>query len=107
MTRIKATCIFCGDISLPTSAVTLHVWMERPEFNCYRLTCPTCGCSRQRSMDDATLKALTEAGCPIIRTTIPAEMNDPARAITVPLTWDEVLDTIADLRAEEAVCLSL
>ena len=81
--NVRARCVSCGDVTLPASAVVVHVASQA--VYCY--VCPRCHKTRAKTCSPAIVELLVGAGCPSNR---PAELDDPHP--DEPIAADEQLD---------------
>ena len=86
--NVRARCVSCGDVTLPASAVVVHVASQA--VYCY--VCPRCHKTRAKTCSPAIVELLVGAGCPSNR---PAELDEHRDGPA--LTPDDLLDFCIDL----------
>lgn len=99
-TRILASCEACGPMAVDVGAVTVYRFATASLVG---VRCPRCRLESFRLIHDAVLDTLTRLGARVGR--LPWELDE--RHDGPPLTWDEVLDAAAELRAGDAWCQGL
>lgn len=104
MTKIKATCPDCGDVSISSDKVTVRI-LEGSDGNIgqYRFKCPSCRMIVLKSAESRILALLTAADdINIEMYSLPIELLErPLASEAEPITADEIIDLHFQLENEE------
>lgn len=104
MTKIRATCPDCGDVSLTSSKVTVRI-LEGSDGNVgqYRFVCPGCNKIVLKEAESRILALLTAADdINIEMYSLPIELLErPHEDAAEPITADEIIDLHFQLENEE------
>lgn len=98
--RILASCDSCGRVAVDVGAVTVY---RSAGAGLMGVRCPRCRLESLRRFEDPTLAMLTRLGVRVAR--LPEEFDE--RHDGPALTWDEVLDAVAQLGDGRAWCQGL
>lgn len=98
MTRIKATCPACGEVSLRPTEIELQIVRgtetEVARGSCYRFSCPACTDLVTKPADERIARLLTGGGVPVVVASTGRRSTGHPEAPPAgpPLTHDDLLD---------------
>lgn len=96
MTRIKATCPACGEVSLRPTEIELQIVRgdetEVARGSCYRFSCPACTDLVTKPADERIARLLTGGGVPVVVASKRRTGHPEAPPAGPALTHDDLLD---------------
>src|SRR5687767_8469502 len=89
VTRVRALCPACGEVSLTTLDVELEVW-PREGLGRYHFRCPDCTDRVSYDASSDVIDVLVAGGVQVTTWDVPEEARELRSG--PPITWDDVLD---------------
>lgn len=97
MSNIKATCPTCGEVSLTSADIGLHIEPSSQEGS-YRFECPSCDFVVERPADARIIQLLISGGV------TPEPLLAPdLKSVHPAFTYDDLLDFHLELEDDRAI----